>query len=64
MGQHPLVMLSAICSAPQSQLSLLDSPQRSTFVPKPPTHVSGLFSRVQARRDRPIHCLMGLVRSY
>ena len=29
MGQSPLVMWSAVCSAPQSQQSLVESPQRS-----------------------------------
>ena len=52
MEQHPLVMWSAVCSAPQSQLSLVDSPQRSIFAPNLPTPVRGLFSRVQARLDR------------
>ena len=33
MGQRPLVMCSAVCSAPQSQQSLVDSPQRSMFAP-------------------------------
>ena len=56
MGQHPLVMCSAVCSAPHSQQSLVDSPQRSMFVPNLPTPVRNLFSRVQARRDRPTPC--------
>ena len=42
----------AVCSAPQSQLSLVYSPQRSLFAPTLPTPVRSLFSRVQARRDR------------
>ena len=33
MGHHPLVMSSSICSAPQSQLPLVDSPQCSMFTP-------------------------------
>ena len=53
MGQRPLVMCSAVCSAPQSQQSLVDSPQRSMFAPNLPTPVRSLFSLVQARRDRP-----------
>ena len=56
MGQRPLVMWSAVCSAPQSQQSLVDSPQRSMFAPNLPTPVRSLFSRVQARRDRPTPC--------
>ena len=56
MGQRPLVMCSAVCSAPQSQQSLVDSPQRSMFAPNLPTPVHSLFSRVQARRDRPTPC--------
>ena len=56
MGQRPLVMCSAVCSAPQSQQSLVDSPQRSMFAPNLPTPVRSLFSRVQARRDRPTPC--------
>ena len=56
MGQRPLVMWSVVCSAPQSQQSLVDSPQRSMFAPNLPTPVRGLFSRVQARRDRPTPC--------
>ena len=56
MGQSPLVMLSAVCSAPQSQQSLVGSPQRSIFAPNLPTPVRSLFSRVQARRDRPTPC--------
>ena len=31
MGQRPIVMWSAVCSAPLSQLSLVDSPQRNIF---------------------------------
>ena len=60
MGQRPLVMWSAVCSAPQSQLSFVDDPQRSMFAPNLPTPVRSLFSRVQARRDRPnpVRCLM------
>ena len=56
MGQSPLVMWSAVCSAPQSQQSLVESPQRSIFAPNLPTPVRSLFSRVQARRDRPTPC--------
>ena len=56
MGQRPLVMWSAVCSAPHSQQSLVDSPQRSMFAPNLPTPVRNLFSRVQARRDRPTPC--------
>ena len=56
MGQRPLVMCSAVCSAPQSQHSLVDIPQRSMFAPNLPTPVRSLFSRVQARRDRPTEC--------
>ena len=56
MGQRPLVMWSAVCSAPQSQQSLVDSPQRSMFAPNLPSPVRSLFSRVQARRDRPTLC--------
>ena len=55
MGQRPL-MWSAACSAPQSQQSLVVSPQRSMVAPKLPTSVRILFSRVQARRDRPTPC--------
>ena len=56
MGQSPLVMCSAVCSAPQSQQSLVDSPHRSMFAPNLPTPVRSLFSRVQARRDlKTIH---------
>ena len=55
MGQCPLVMCSAVCSAPQSQQSLVDSPQRSMFA-NLQTPVRSLFSRVQARRDRPTPC--------
>ena len=60
MGQSPLVMWSAVCSAPQSQQALVESPQRSIFAPNLPTPVRSLFSRVQARRDRPtpVRCLM------
>ena len=56
MGQRPLVMCSAVCSAPQSQHSLVDSPQRSMFAPNRPTPVRNLFSRVQARRDMSTPC--------
>ena len=56
MGQRPPVMWSAVCSAPQSQQSLVDSPQRSIFALNLPTPVRSLFSRVQARRDRPTPC--------
>ena len=56
MGQRPLVMCSAVCSAPQSQQSLIDSPQRSMFAPNIPTPVRSLFSRVQPRRDTPKPC--------
>ena len=56
MGQSPLVMWSAVCSAPQSQQSLVESPQRSIFAPNLPTPVRSLFSRVQARWDRPTPC--------
>ena len=56
MGQRPLVMCYAVCSAPQSQQSLVYSPQRSMFAPNLPTPVRILFSRVQARRDRPTPC--------
>ena len=56
MGQRPLVMCSAVCSAPHSQQSLVDSPQRSMFAPNLPPPVHNLFSRVQARRDRPTPC--------
>ena len=56
MGQRPLVMWSAVCSAPESQLSFVDNPQRSMFAPNLPTPVRSLFSRVQARRDRPTPC--------
>ena len=56
MGQSPLVIWSAVCSAPQSQQSLVESPQRSIFAPNLPTPVRILFSRVQARRDRPTPC--------
>ena len=52
MGQRPLVIWSAVCSERQSQQSLVGSPQRSIFAPNLPTPVRGLFSRVQARRDR------------
>ena len=38
---------------PQSQLSLVDSPQRSLFAPNLPAPVRSLFILVQARRDRP-----------
>ena len=58
---HPLVMWSAVCSALQSQQSLADSTKSSIFAPNLPTPVHSLFSRVQARRDRPtpyIRCLM------
>ena len=43
-------------SAPQSQRSLLDSPQRRMFAPNLLTPVRSLFSRVQARRGRPTPC--------
>ena len=56
MGQRPLVMCSAVCSAPQSQQSLVDSPKHSMFAPNILTPVPNLFSRVQARRDRPTPC--------
>ena len=56
MGQRPLVMCSAVCSAPQSQQSLVDIPQRSMFAPNLPTPVRSLFSRAQARRNRPTLC--------
>ena len=56
MGQRPLVMWSAVCSAPHSQLSFVDNPQRSMLAPNLPTPVRSLFSRVQARRDRPTPC--------
>ena len=56
MGHRPLVMWSPVCSAPQSQQSLVDSPRRSIFAPNLPTPVRSLFSRVQARRDRPTPC--------
>ena len=56
MGQRPLVMWSAVCSAPQSQQSPVDSPQRSIFAPNLPTPVRSLFSQVQARRDKPTPC--------
>ena len=55
-GQHPLVTWSAVCSAPQSQQSLVDSPQRRIFAPNLPTPVCSMFSRVQARWDRPTPC--------
>ena len=54
VGQRPLLMWSAVCSAPQSQLSFVDNPQRSMLGPNLP--VRSLFSRVQARRDRPTSC--------
>ena len=53
MGQRPLVMWSAVCSAPHSQLLFVDNPQRSMLAPNVPTPVR---SRVQARRDRPTPC--------
>ena len=56
MEQRPLVMCSAVWSAPQSQQSLVDSPHRSMFAPNLPTPVRSLFSRVQTRRDRPTPC--------
>ena len=56
MGQRPLVMWSAVCSAPQSQLLFVENPQRSMFATHLPTPVSSLFSRVQACRDRPTPC--------
>ena len=34
----------------------MDSPKRSLFAPNRPTPVRSLFSRVQARRDRPTPC--------
>ena len=43
---------SAVCS----QLSLVDSPQRSICPPNLLTPVSRVFSRVQARLDRPTPC--------
>ena len=56
MGQRPLVMCPAVYSAPHSQQSLVDSPQRSMFAPNLPTPVRNLFSRVQARRERHTPC--------
>ena len=56
MGQRPLVMCSAVCSAPHSQQSLVDSPQRSMFASNLPTPIRNLFSRVQDRRDGPTPC--------
>ena len=56
MGQRPLVMWSAVCSAPHSQLSFVDNPQRSMLAPNLPTPVRSLFSRVHARRGRPTPC--------
>ncbi len=56
MGQHPLVMWSAVSLAPQTQLSFVDNPHCSMFAPNLPTSVRSLFSRVQARRDRPTPC--------
>ena len=53
---HQSHVRSAVCSAPHSQQSLVDSPQRSMFAPNLPTPVCNLFSRVQARRDRPTPC--------
>ena len=53
-----LVMWSAICSAPQSQQSLVESPQRRICASNLLTPVRSLFSRVQARRDRPTPCPM------
>ena len=44
MRQRPLVMWSAVCSAPKSQL---DSPQHSMFAQNLPTPIRSLFSRVQ-----------------
>ena len=44
MGQSPLVMWSAVCSAPQSQQSLVESPQRSIFAPNLPTPVRSPLS--------------------
>ena len=58
MGQRPLVMCSAVYSAPQLQQSLVDSPQRIMFAPNLATPVRSLFSRFQARRDRPTPCLL------
>ena len=56
MGQRPLVMRYAVCSVPQSQLSFMDNPQRNMLAPNLPTPVRSLFSRIQARRDRPTPC--------
>ena len=56
MGQRPLVMWSAVCSAPHSQLSFADNPQRNMLAPNLPTPVRSVFSRVQARQDRPTPC--------
>ena len=53
-----MVMWPAVCSAPQSQLSFVDNPQRSMFAQNLPTPVRSLFSRVQARRHRPTPCLL------
>ena len=46
------MMWSAVCS----QRSLVDNPQRSIFPPNILTPVNRLFSRVQARLDRPTPC--------
>ena len=46
----------SVCSAPQSQLSFVENPQRSMFAANLPTPVRSLFSRVQARQDRPTPC--------
>ena len=35
-----------------------NNPQRSMLAPNLPTPVRSLFSRVQARRDRPTPCLL------
>ena len=53
MGQRPLVTWSAVGSASQSQLSLVDSAWRSIFAPNLPTPIRSLFSLVHARRHRP-----------
>ena len=53
---HPGSTPAAVCSSPQSQQSLVDSPQCSIFAPNLPTPVGSLFSRVQTRRDRPTPC--------
>ena len=51
-----LSMWSAVCSTPQTQLSLLDNSQRSMFAPNLPNPVRSMFSQVQDRRDRPKPC--------